>query len=173
MVDTVAGHRNEGIPRMGRRSAQPFWLVVPVLVAGCALSPSASPAPSAATSRPASTPVASDATAAVESALGASGLTVVSISDVTAREATQSCGPTQPVRVLSIGYMTPRASAGSSDMPTIQVLMFSSPADRRTYQDRISGDGTTLNGSTCVQINDYAFPPHLVGWWKRSSPSRD
>jgi hypothetical protein len=148
---------------MGRRSAQPFWLVVPVLVAGCALSPSASPAPSAATSRPASTPVASNPAAAVESALAASGLTVVSVSDVTSREANQSCGPTQPVRVLSIGYGTSETSAGSSEQPTVEVLVFGSVAERRAYQERISGDGTTLNGSTCTQVTDYAFPPHWSG----------
>jgi hypothetical protein len=148
---------------MGRRSVQLLWLVGLVLVAGCAVFPSASPAPPATTSQPVSTPVASDATAAVESALAASGLTVVSTSDVTARVANQSCGPTQPVSVLSIGYGIPGTSAVSSEQPMIEVLIFGSVADRRAYQQRISRDGTTVNGSTCVQINEYAFPPHWSG----------
>jgi hypothetical protein len=148
---------------MSRRSVLPLWLFVPALVGACALFPPTSPTSSAAPLPAASAPVASDPTGAVESALAASGLNVVSASDVSAREANQSCGPTQPVRVLSIGYGTPPGSSAASVQPTIQVLIFGSTEERRTYQERISGDGTTVNGSTCTDITDYALPPHWSG----------
>jgi hypothetical protein len=134
---------------MARRSVLPLILGT-LLVAGCGRAGGGSPAAS---------PLD---LSAVTDALRNAGIVVANVSD--------NLNPTDGAwRCLSgsfhlarVDQQTPASVAGLGDRPSVDVLLFSTAAERSAAQASIGADGQ-VHGAGCGTMVDWVATPHTVG----------
>jgi hypothetical protein len=120
------------------------------VLAGCVGSAGSSPAPT-----PLDVP-------AVTAALGSAGIRVVSVTDnLNPRDGAWRCLPGS-FRLARVLQQPPTAVAQPGDRPAVDILVFSSVAERAAAQATISDDGQ-VRAPGCGVIVDWVAPPHVVG----------
>jgi hypothetical protein len=124
--------------------------VAAILVAGCAGSGGGTPAPS-----PLGLP---DVTAALRNA----GIAVVNVADnLNPRDGAWRCLPGS-FRLARVEQQQPAAVARLGDRPSVDILLFSSSADRAAAQAAIGADGQVRTAG-CGAMVDWVATPHVVG----------
>jgi hypothetical protein len=121
-----------------------------MMLAGCVGSAGGSPSPS-----PLDVP-------AVTAALGSAGISVVSVSDnLSAHDGAWRCLPGS-FRLARVLQQPPAAVAQPGDRPSVDILVFSSVAERATAEAAIGADGQ-VRAMGCAAMVDWVATPHVVG----------
>jgi hypothetical protein len=120
-----------------------------IVLAGCAGSGGGSPAAS-----PLDLP-------AVTEALRSAGIAVVDVADnVNPRDGAWGCLPGS-FRLARVSQQAPAALARPGDRPSVDVLLFSSDAERAAAQAAIGADGQ-VRAQGCAAMVDWVATPHVV-----------
>jgi hypothetical protein len=134
----------------GRVRAWLLKCLVTVALAGCAASSTGSPAPSQLS------------LTTVTDALRASGIAVVQVTDnLDPRDGAWRCIPGS-FRLARVLQQAPAPVARPGDRPSVDVLLFTSDADRSAAQAAITPDGQ-VQAAGCAAMVDWIAPPHVVG----------
>jgi hypothetical protein len=139
-------------PDMNRRPAmRSLGLVVAAIaLASCARIAGASPAPS---------PL--DLTT-VTAALQSAGIAVVDVADnLNAHDGAWRCLPGS-FRYSRVSQQMPAAHALPGDKPSVEIMVFSSDAERATAQAAIGPDGQ-VRAQGCAMMVEWMATPHVVG----------
>jgi hypothetical protein len=145
-LSTVTGRPANGMA--GRRFLGNVFATL--LLAGCAASAGGSPAPT------------SLDLAAVTSALQGAGITVAEVANnLDPRDGAWRCLPGS-FRLARVQQQHPAAVARPGDRPSVDVLLFSSSAERAAAQAKIGTDGR-VHVDGCGTMVDWIATPHLVG----------
>jgi hypothetical protein len=137
---------------MTRTAVAPYLvcLMAIALFAGCASSAAGSPATS-----PLDLPAVTDA-------LRNSGIEVVDVADnLNPRDAAWRCLPGS-FKLARVAQQPPAALARPGDRPSVEILLFSSEAERVAAQAAIGGDGQ-VRAQGCGVMVDWVATPHFVG----------
>ena len=125
-------------------------LVATVALAGCVGSAAGSPA-----TRPLDLP-------AVTAALGNAGIGVVDVADnLNARDGAWRCLPGS-FRLARVSQQPAAAFARPGDRPSVDILVFSSEAERSVAQATIGADGQ-VRAQGCAVMVEWVATPHVVG----------
>jgi hypothetical protein len=126
------------------------FLMASVLFAGCAGSAGGSPATS------------SLELPAVTDALRNAGIAVIDVADnLNPRDGAWRCLPGS-FRLARVSQQPPAALARSGDRPPVDILLFSSDAERVAAQAAIGVDGQ-VKAQGCGVMVDWVATPHVVG----------
>ena len=130
--------------------ARLLTLIAAFVLAGCAASAGESPAPS---------PL--DLTT-VTNALRNSGIAVVDVADsLNPRDAAWRCLPGS-FRLARVSQQPAAALARPGDRPSVEILMFSTDAERAAAQAAIGPDGQ-VRAQGCGVMVEWVATPHVVG----------
>jgi hypothetical protein len=120
------------------------------LMAGCAASATASPAPS---------PLD---LSAVTDALRRAGIVVVDVADnLNPRDGAWQCLPGS-FRLSRVSQQPAPGLAQPGDRPSVDILLFSTDAERAAAQSAVGADGQ-VRVQGCGTMVDWVATPHLVG----------
>ena len=134
---------------MARRRFLSYILAV-LVMAGCAATAGGSPAPS---------PLD---LAAVTNALQRAGIAVgVVTGSLNPRDGAWRC-LSGSFRLARVEQQPPAAMARPGDRPSVDILLFSSAAERATAQASIGVDGQ-VHAAGCGTMVDWVVTPHIVG----------
>ena len=96
------------------------------------------------------------------SALRATGINVVDVADdLNPRDGAWRCLP-GTFRLARVSQVPPAAFARLGDPPSVDVLLFTSDAERLTAQATIGSDGQ-VHAQGCGVMVDWVATPHIVG----------
>lgn len=99
---------------------------------------------------------------AVTAALGSAGISIVSVTDnLSPRDGAWRCLPGS-FRLARVLQQPPAAVAQPGDRPAVDILGFSSVAERATAEAAITPDGQ-VRAQGCGVIVDWVAAPHVVG----------
>jgi len=136
------------------------YILAALVAAGCAASAGGSPAPS---------PVD---LAAVTNALRGAGIAVVVVTDnLNPPDGAWRC-LSGSFRLARVEQQPPAAVARPGDRPSVDILLFSSAAERAAAQASISTDGQ-VRAAGCGTMVDWMATPHTVGAGERPPLHRD
>lgn len=125
-------------------------ILVALVAAGCAASAGGSPAPS---------PVD---LAAVTNALRGAGIAVVVVADnLNPRDGAWRC-LSGSFRLARVEQQQPAPVARPGDRPSVDILLFSSAAERAAAEASIGTDGQ-VRAAGCGTMVDWVATPHIVG----------
>jgi len=99
---------------------------------------------------------------AVTESLRASGIVIADVADnLPARDGAWRCLPGS-FKLARISQQAPAAVARPGDRPSVDVLLFSSDAERIAAQAAITPDGQ-VQAAGCAAMVDWIATPHVVG----------
>ncbi len=125
-------------------------LLATILLAGCVGSVGGSP-----TASPLDLPAVTDA-------LRASGITVMEVADnLNPRDGAWRCLPGS-FRLARVSQQPAAAVARPGDRPSVDILLFSTDADRAVAQAAIGSDGQ-VHAQGCGVMVDWIARPHVIG----------
>jgi hypothetical protein len=126
------------------------YILATLVVAGCAAMAGGSAAPS---------PLD---LAAVTTALRGAGIAAIVVTDnVNTRDSAWRCLPGS-FRLARVEQQLPAAVARPGDRPSVDILLFSSAAERAAAQASIGTDGQ-VHAAGCGTMVDWVATPHTVG----------
>ena len=125
------------------------FVLAPILLAGCAGLGGGSPTASALD------------LAAVTAALRSAGIAVVDVADnLNPRDGAWQCLPGS-FRLARVSQQPPPAVALPGDKPAVDILLFSSDAERAAAQAAIGADGQ-VHAQGCAAMVDWVATPHVI-----------